>query len=128
MQGGHGTIRADITHGPNRKSLRSSPSGAPVTVKFSNRSHKTVSIKWIDVNGQPKHIKDLAPKKAWLFNSCDGHYFIACERGRDKEEMDLNCGWFYLVKQGSNHQYVKKVIITEPIDSSSSSSSSSDSD
>jgi len=124
--GGHSSVRAEITNEPHRKNLRSPLAGPPVVLKFSNRTHKTVTVKWIDTNGQQKVIKELGPKKAWLFNSCEGHYFTACERGRDREEMELNFGWFYLAKRGSNLQAPKKVVITEPTDDSSSSSSSSD--
>ena len=76
LPGSHGQIRAEITVGPkDSEHVRSTQSGAPVTLMFSNRSHNVVTVMWIGTNGQLQPIKDIAPKKAWLMNSCEGHYF-----------------------------------------------------
>ena len=112
--GRNGVIRADITNVPrDSTALRSSQSGFPVTVKFSNRTDVHVTVKWINANGQSQNVKDIAPKKAWLNTSCEGHYFKACEQGSSNREMNLNNGWFYFVKQPVKPQSTTKVLITE---------------
>lgn len=122
--GGHGEVTAEITLGPKEPSnLRSAATGHPTRVKFSNRTHVYATLKWIDPHGKEHKVKDIPPKKAWVTDSCEGHYFIACEQGRENEILDLNYGWFHLVQRTANPQKVRKVLITEPMDDSSSSSS-----
>jgi len=118
-------IKVDITPGPKSKGeLRSAASGAPARVKFSNRSNRHVVLKWMDPHGSSQKMKELAPRKAWLVDSYEGHYWLAVVKGNEDHELDLNHGWFYKVNKCAPER-PQKVLITEP---GSSSSSSSDSD
>ena len=90
-----------------------STQGQPARVKFSNRTHNVASIDWIDTQGVRKHIKDIPPKKAWIYDTLENHIFIAYEKGHKKDELVLNYGWFWRVAKPHKPQYVQKVLITE---------------
>lgn len=93
--------------------MRSKPTGQPVRIKFSNRTHHYATIKEVDEQGGFHKRKDIAPKKAWVVDTFEGRYFVACEKGKDHEELDLNYGWFHLVTKPINPQSVQKVLVTE---------------
>jgi len=97
----------------NFDNLRSSRSGLPVRLKFLNRSHKYSTIFGADPEGKFKKLKDIPPRKAWVFDACEGHYFIAKQKGSQSEVLALNYGWFYLAKKHPDPQYVQKILITE---------------
>lgn len=125
VSGGHNSIKVEITRSPQHVTqLRSPLNGFSVTVKFSNRTKSVVSVRWINTDGLLQPIKDIPPLKAWVFHSCEGHYFTACQKGQDDSPLKLNRGWFYWVQRTPNPQTITKVLITEDyvdLDASSSS-------
>jgi len=123
--GSHGEVKADITHGPKDiKNLRSAQNGHPVQLKFSNRTHSYATLELVDQSGHTKHLKDIAPKKAWSFNTFEGQYLVAHEKGKKHEKFALNYGQFWKATKPHIPNFVEKVLITEDLDDSSSSSSS----
>ena len=97
-----------------KKSELCSSNGHPARIKFSNGSRKVVaSIDWVDTQGNRKHIKDIQPRKAWIYDTMENHVFVAYQKGRKGSEMALNCGWFWKVVRPHNSQFVEKILITE---------------
>lgn len=95
------------------KNLRSAQKGHPVQLKFSNRTHSYATLELVDQNGHPKHLKDIAPKKAWSFNTFEGQYFIAYEKGKKHDKLALNYGQFWKATKPHIPNFVEKVLITE---------------
>lgn len=116
-------VLVDIVYGPKGETLQSSISGETIKLKFSNRTHKHVSLIWHDSEGHEKCVKNIVPKTAWLCNAHNGQYFTVIENNTTQDSLVLNYGWFYLAKLGKVG-CVRKILITEPVKNESSSSSS----